>query len=71
VPVFIPSLWLVSFLKTGQFEFDWDDGNVAKNWVKHAQTLFVIFVERKEKVRIVSARPANSRERRLYDKRSR
>lgn len=35
---------------------------------KRGQCLFVVFTMRKEKIRIISARPAANKERRLYEK---
>lgn len=88
------------------YEFDWDQGNVVKNLLKHniecRQTeevffdeysligddvkhsyqenryliigqdhqgiiLYVVFTQRKNKIRIISARIANKKERRFYE----
>ena len=91
----------------GEWEgFDWDEGNLLKNWEKHqvsaseceqvffnrplvagldekhsgiekhfyalgvtdsGRKLFVVFTIRKNKIRIISARDMNRRERKVYD----
>lgn len=90
----------------GIIEFEWDQGNTDKSYVKHGVTpkeseeifldehlrvardivhsqgedrfigigktfsgkiLFVVFMLRKQKVRIISVRPANRKERRVYE----
>lgn len=87
--------------------FQWDAGNIDKNWIKHQVTneeceeiffdpdkkilnnplhsihekrliilgrtkkhrlLFIVFTIRKQKIRIISARDLNKKERRLYGK---
>ncbi len=92
----------------GLVEFDWDDGNILKNEVKHAlkwqiieeiffneplvlledkthssgdecrcaalgftnekQLVAVIFTKRKNKIRVISARPMSKKERIFYEK---
>ncbi len=87
--------------------FEWDEGNIDKNWVKHrvsnkeaeacffdkgkriledvihstegeqryilfgrtrkARLLFIVFTIRQNKVRIISARPVNQKERPIYE----
>jgi len=86
--------------------FDWDEGNLLKNWEKHrvsaseceqvffnrplvagldkerskiedrfhalgvtdsGRRLFVVFTVRKNKIRVISARDMNRRERKVYD----
>lgn len=88
-------------------EFEWDDGNINKNWAKHQvsfqeceqvfankplkifqdfshsqnedrfltygitnkrKQLAIIFTIRKNKIRIISARDQNKKERRIYEK---
>lgn len=91
----------------GLVEFDWDDGNILKNEVKHAlkwqiieeiffneplvlledkthssddecrcaalgftnekQLVAVIFTKRKNKIRVISARPMSKKERTFYE----
>ena len=85
--------------------FDWDDGNSAKNWIRHQVSmgeceqvffnepiivsddikhsqkekrwfllgktdgeryLFIVFTIRKNRIRIISARDMNKKERRIY-----
>jgi len=87
-------------------EFDWDDGNIVKNLIKHniscreseevflddrlvmledekhstkekryliigknfeGRTLTIVFTNRNKKIRIISARIADKKERRLYE----
>ena len=87
-------------------EFEWDEGNIDKNYKKHGVTpneteevfldeqviivadidhsqhekrdiaigqtltkkmLCIVFTSRKEKIRIISARSANKKERRIYE----
>lgn len=36
MPVFIPSIWLISFLKK-DYQFEWDEFNELKNLIKHGQ----------------------------------
>lgn len=89
--------------------FDWDEGNIQKNKIKHgldywlieelffnepllvyedtshsqeecrcyalgrtdnSMLLFVVFTLRKEKIRVISARPMNKKERAYYEKNS-
>lgn len=90
--------------------FEWDEGNIDKNWVKHGvsnseieetfldphkklghdihhstedeirfillgktnlqRLLFVVFTIRLEKIRVISARNLNKKERPLYEKRT-
>lgn len=86
--------------------FDWDEGNINKNWLKHGvefseceqiffnkplliahdkkhsksekrfyalgktfkgKMLFVVFTARKDRIRIISARPINKKERKIYE----
>ncbi|VVA43732.1 conserved hypothetical protein [Candidatus Roizmanbacteria bacterium] len=93
--------------KDNLFEFEWDKGNIDKNYKKHdiapnqaeevflderlkvkkdiahsqkeerlialgrnltKNVLFVVFTRRKSKIRIISARLANIKERRNYEK---
>ncbi len=88
-------------------EFQWDDGNQDKNWIKHQvsiteceevffddqkiklkdilhsdkedrfiilgmtkkdRILFIVYTIRKNKVRIISARDADKKEKKLYEK---
>lgn len=88
-------------------EFDWDKGNIDKNWKKHQvsnteceevffdenkkilkdvlhsvnedryillgetkenRLLYLVFTIRGEKIRVISARDINQKERRLYEK---
>jgi len=88
------------------FEFEWDEGNVNKSWIKHGvgakeceevfidlnavvsedpkhsqkeqrwlilgktrkgRNLIVIFTKRNSFIRVISARPMNRKERRLYE----
>ena len=88
-------------------EFDWDQGNINKNFIKHKVTsqeceevffdprkrilkdilhsggegrhillgksksgrlLFIVFTLRKNKIRVISARDLNEKERKLYEK---
>lgn len=88
-------------------KFDWDKGNIDKNWKKHQvsnteceeiffdenkkilkdrlhsgsedryiilgktkkeRLLFVVFTIREKKIRVISARDINKKERRLYEK---
>ena len=91
----------------GFLEFEWDEGNIHKSYMKHGilpneaeeifvdnhvivyddkthsvvekrfvavgkskggKLLFIIYTMRKEKIRVISARPADKKERRLYEK---
>ena len=86
--------------------FDWDEGNIKKNWEKHKvrhyeceemffnkpfvvkpdikhsgiedrfyalgrtdanRLLFIVFTIRKDRIRVISARDMNRKERRIYD----
>jgi uncharacterized protein len=87
--------------------FDWDEGNLDKNWIKHQvshteceevffnlplmiekdikhsrtenryyvlgrtlqnRLLFIVFTKRENKIRVISARDANRKERKIYEK---
>ena len=87
--------------------FDWDEGNLDKNWIKHQVThieceevffnlplmiekdikhskaesryyvlgrthqdrlIFLVFTKREHKIRVISARDANRKERKIYEK---
>ena len=90
------------------FEFEWDAGNVDKNWIKHRvsqeeceeaffdphkrllgesvaledgekrylqlgrtsknRLLFIVFTMRRTKIRVISARDLNHREKKRYEK---
>lgn len=86
--------------------FDWDQGNIEKNWIKHKikaeeceqiffnkpliifpdtrhsenenrfyalgrtiekKLLFIVFTNRKDKIRIISARKMNNKEKNIYE----
>src|SRR3990167_9422090 len=92
-----------------ELEFEWDKGNIYKNWIRHKVTnketeeiffdtgviiskdpkhsivetrylilgrsklkkyLSVIFTRRDSKIRIISARPMNRKERQLYEQKT-
>jgi len=99
----IPNIYKVFLSATG---FDWDEGNLLKNWEKHGVThleseqvffneplivqndekhsqgelrwyglgitdskrlLMVVFTMRKNKIRVISARDMNRKERKIYE----
>ena len=99
-------MWTMKVLEE-PYKFDWDKGNIDKNWGKHKvsnnereevffdenkkilkdvlhsidekryillgktkrdRLLYVVFTIRGEKIRVISARDINKKERRLYEK---
>ena len=72
--------WLVEFLQSQiDFIFDWDEGNMVKSQEKHGVTIqmvgkantneviFICFTIREGKIRPISARFANKKERSIYE----
>lgn len=98
---------MIDRTKIDIFKFDWDKGNINKNWIKHKVTneeaeeiffnepltifedlkhsskeerfvaygttdegkkLTIIFIIRKNKIRIISTRDQNRKEEKIYEK---
>ena len=47
-------------------KFEWDEDKNVSNMAKLGNVLFVVFTERKDRIRLISARSATDIERRLY-----
>lgn len=73
-------LWLAYwYLQSETFEFEWDSGNSTKSSTKHGITsdivgptrtgtfISVVFTLREGRVRPISSRPANRKEKNLYE----
>ena len=49
---------------------DTEERHILLGQTRHNKTLFIVFTKRKNKIRIISSRPLNKKEKQLYEKKA-